>query len=282
MKFAKIDRGNGAEIAMVTDSGLQPLSDRGRPIAAMNDLIALSDEARKSICDAASTGDIVPFGACKVLPPVEPRKFLALGMNFAKHAEEARQLGIAVPNNMVWFNKQTSCLNGPYGDIEKSVTEKLDYEVELGVVIGKAAKSVKAQDALDHIFGYLVVNDVSARDWQMHSATITMGKSFDTHGPVGPWIVTKDEIPDPNNLSLYSKVNGEIRQQSTTADFIYKVQDQIEYLTTAFTLEPGDLIATGTPEGVGIARNPPALLDIGDIVECGVEGIGEIRNRVVA
>jgi 2-keto-4-pentenoate hydratase/2-oxohepta-3-ene-1,7-dioic acid hydratase in catechol pathway len=148
------------------------------------------------------------------------------------------------------------------------------------VVIGRAAKGVKAADALDHVFGYLVANDVSARDWQRHSPTFTMGKSFDTHGPIGPWIVTADEIPDPQALALRCLVNGEIRQQSNTSDMSFSVAEQIEYLSTAFTLEPGDLLATGTPEGVGAGMKPPRFLQPGDVVRCEIDGIGAIENRV--
>lgn len=162
------------------------------------------------------------------------------------------------------------------------MTAKLDYEVELGVVIGRPAKGVKAADALDHIFGYVVANDVSARDWQRHTPTFTIGKSFDTHGPIGPWLVTADEIADPQNLDLRCLVNGQVRQENNTANMIYSIAEQIEYLSTAFTLEPGDLIATGTPEGVGAALEPPVFLQPGDVVRCEVEGIGAIENRVIA
>jgi 2-keto-4-pentenoate hydratase/2-oxohepta-3-ene-1,7-dioic acid hydratase in catechol pathway len=148
------------------------------------------------------------------------------------------------------------------------------------MVIGKRAKGVKAADALAHVFGYLVANDVSARDWQFHSPTFTMGKSFDTDGPIGPWIVTADEIADPQALDLSCHVNGERRQASNTALMLHPIAKQIEYLSTAFTLEPGDLIATGTPEGVGVGMDPPNFLKPGDVVRCEVEGIGVIENKV--
>jgi 2-keto-4-pentenoate hydratase/2-oxohepta-3-ene-1,7-dioic acid hydratase in catechol pathway len=147
-------------------------------------------------------------------------------------------------------------------------------------VIGAKAKSVGRDKAAAHIFGYTVANDVSARDWQQHSPTFTMGKSFDTHGPIGPWIVTADEIADPHGLAIRCSVNGEIRQQADTGDLIHDVWDQIAYLSTAFTLEPGDLIATGTPSGVGIGMQPPQFLKRGDIVRCEIDGIGAIENRV--
>jgi 2-keto-4-pentenoate hydratase/2-oxohepta-3-ene-1,7-dioic acid hydratase in catechol pathway len=217
-----------------------------------------------------------------LLAPIEnPGKYLAIGMNYAKHLAEADKLGIARVGHQVWFNKQTTCLVGPYDDIDPGVTEKLDYEVELGVVIGRRAKRLSEADAAAYVFGYFVANDVSARDWQFHSPTFTMGKSFDTHGPIGPWIVTADEIADPHALGLRAYVNGELRQESNTSYMLANVWQQIAYLSTAFTLEPGDLIATGTPEGVGIGRIPPCFLQRGDVVRCEIDGIGAIENRVM-
>jgi 2-keto-4-pentenoate hydratase/2-oxohepta-3-ene-1,7-dioic acid hydratase in catechol pathway len=217
----------------------------------------------------------------ELLAPIErPGKYLAIGMNYKKHLEEAASIGVPAPKQQLWFNKQTSCLSGPYDDIDPGVTEKLDYEVELGVVIGMPAKRVSAERAHQHIFGYFVANDVSARDWQFHSPTFTLGKSFDTHGPIGPWIVTADEVADPQTLDLRCLVNGVIRQSSNTREMIYDIAAQIEYLSTAFTLESGDLIATGTPEGVGVGMKPPLFLKAGDRVRCEIDGIGAIENRV--
>ena len=218
-----------------------------------------------------------------MLAPLErPEKFLAIGMNYRKHIEEAKRLGVAAPTNQFWFNKQTSCIVGPFADTDPGVSEALDYEVELGVVIGKQAKHVSAENAKDYVFGYLVCNDISARDWQTHAPTFTVGKSFDTHGPIGPWIVTADEIPDPHTLGLRCFVNGELRQDGNTAELVYSVWDQISYLSTAFTLNPGDLLATGTPSGVGVAMIPPRFLQPGDVVRCEVDGIGAIENRVIS
>jgi 2-keto-4-pentenoate hydratase/2-oxohepta-3-ene-1,7-dioic acid hydratase in catechol pathway len=217
----------------------------------------------------------------RLLPPIErPGKYLAIGMNYAKHLEEADKLGVARSKYQTWFNKQTSCLSGPYDAIDPGVTEKLDYEVELGVVIGDPAKRVGEADGKSHVFGYFVANDVSARDWQFHTPTFTMGKSFDTHGPIGPWIVTAEDVPDPHSLDLRAYVNGELRQQSNTRQMIHNIWAQIAYLSTAFTLDTGDLIATGTPEGVGIGRDPPVFLKPGDVVRCEIDGIGAIENRV--
>ena len=231
--------------------------------------------------DAAAATDTVALADVRLLAPIErPSKYLAIGMNYAKHLEEADKLGVARAKYQVWFNKQVSCIAGPYDEIEPGVTEKLDYEVELGAVIGKRAKGVSEYDAKGYVFGYLVANDVSARDWQFHTSTFTMGKSFDTHGPIGPWIVTADDVPDPHALDLRAYVNGELRQSNNTGNMIANLWQQIAYLSTAFTLEPGDLIATGTPEGVGIGMEPPVFLQPGDVVRCEIDGIGAIENRV--
>jgi 2-keto-4-pentenoate hydratase/2-oxohepta-3-ene-1,7-dioic acid hydratase in catechol pathway len=241
--------------------------------AALDKIQAFADSSTESIAVA----DV------RLLAPIErPGKYLAIGMNYAKHIEEAKRLGVPTPTMQFWFNKQTSCLSGPFDDIDPGVTEQLDYEVELGVVIGQPAKGVSEADARNHVFGYVIADDVSARDWQKHSPTFTMGKSFDTHGPIGPWIVTADEIPDPHALKLRCLVNAEVRQDSHTSELVYNVWQQISYLSTAFTLEAGDLIATGTPSGVGIGMNPPRFLQPGDVVRCEVEGIGAIENRVSA
>ena len=216
----------------------------------------------------------------RLLAPLRPGKYLAIGMNYRAHVQESASLGIETPKRQFWFNKQTTCVCGPYDDIDPGVSEQVDYEVELGVVIGSAAKRVPAERAHEHIFGYVVVNDVSARDWQFHSPTFTVGKSFDTHGPIGPWIVTADEIADCHKLDLRCLVNGELRQSSNTSQLIHSVYQQIEYLSTAFTLESGDLLATGTPEGVGVARKPPVFLRAGDVVRCEIEGLGAIENRI--
>ena len=284
MKIARFDAGAGPQLGIVDQGAVVPLSTLGRGESEMIALIEAGPEALAQIAAAlaAGQGTRIALDTVTLLAPLRPRKFLGLGMNYRRHADEARALGIAVPDNQLWFNKQTSCVNDPYGELVRGVTEKLDYEVELGVVIGRPAKSVGEAAAMDHVFGYLVVNDVSARDWQFHTMTFTMGKSFDTHGPIGPWIVTADEIPDPNGLDISCSVNGEVRQSSNTEQFIHSIPAQIAYLSTAFTLEPGDILATGTPEGVGAALQPQRFLQPGDVVRSEIAGIGVIENRVVA
>lgn len=281
MKLARFEAGEGVRLGAVEGDAIADLTGAGLPYSTMLALVAAGEAglaaARKALAEAAR----VPLSSVRLLAPIErPGKYLAIGMNYQKHLEESERIGVGAPKQQLWFNKQVSCLNDPYGDIEPGVTEKLDYEVELGIVIGKRAKGVKAADALDYVFGYFVANDVSARDWQFHSPTFTMGKSFDTHGPIGPWIVTADEIADPQALDLSCHVNGERRQASNTALMLHPIAKQIEYLSTAFTLEPGDLIATGTPEGVGVGMDPPNFLKSGDVVRCEVERIGVIENRV--
>jgi 2-keto-4-pentenoate hydratase/2-oxohepta-3-ene-1,7-dioic acid hydratase in catechol pathway len=287
MKLVRFDAGAGARCGVVTSdsSGAQGVVDLAASGCAYTDIMAIINGGSAALAAVANTvSGTTPRHALtdvRLLAPIpKPGKYLAIGMNYKKHADEARRLGVAVPEHQLWFNKQTTCVSGPYDDIDPGVTEKLDYEAELGVVIGTKAKSVSKGDALKYVFGYFVANDVSARDWQMHTPTFTMGKSFDTHGPTGPWIVTADEIENPQNLELRCYVNDELRQSTNTSDMVHSIADQIHYLTTAFTLEPGDLIATGTPSGVGIAMNPQVFLQAGDVVRCVVDGIGEIENRV--
>jgi 2-keto-4-pentenoate hydratase/2-oxohepta-3-ene-1,7-dioic acid hydratase in catechol pathway len=280
MKLLRFDDGGAAQLGVVRGDDIVVLD--GWP--SMTAIIAGGAEALADVRRQQAAGDrAVPLEGARLLAPIErPGKYLAIGMNYRKHLEEAKKLGQPTPTNQFWFNKQTSCVVGPYDDIRPGVTEMLDYEAELGVVIGKAAKSVSEGNAQSHVFGYLVANDVSARDWQRHSPTFTMGKSFDTHGPIGPWIVTADEIPNPHALKLRCLVNGDVRQDSDTSELIYNIWQQIAYLSTAFTLEPGDLLATGTPHGVGVGMQPPQFLKLGDVVRCEVEGVGAIENRVAA
>lgn len=282
MKLARFEAGEGVRLGAVEGDEIADLTGAGLPYATMLALVAAGEAGLAAASKALAGATRAPLSSVRLLAPIErPSKYLAIGMNYQKHLEESERIGVGAPKQQLWFNKQVSCLNDPYGDIEPGVTEKLDYEVELGIVIGKRAKRVKAADALDYVFGYFVANDVSARDWQFHSPTFTMGKSFDTHGPIGPWIVTADEVADPQTLDLSCHVNGEQRQASNTALMLHPIAKQIEYLSTAFTLEPGDLIATGTPEGVGVGMEPPNFLKPGDVVRCEVEGIGVIENRVV-
>ncbi len=281
MKLLRYDYDGAVHLGAVIGDRIAPLDGLG--FSTMLSLIEAGPQALEDVRGLIASAPSGPaLKAVKLLAPVEkPGKYLAIGMNYAKHLEEADKLGVARSKHQTWFNKQTTCLSGPYDNIDPGVTEKLDYEVELGAVIGRSAKGVDEADAKDHVFGYFVANDVSARDWQFHTPTFTMGKSFDTHGPIGPWIVTADEIADPHALELRCYVNGELRQKSNTGAMVHNLWAQIAYLSTAFTLESGDLIATGTPEGVGVGMDPQVFLQPGDVVRCEIDQIGVIENRVI-
>ena len=284
MKFLRFQDGSKVCLGALEGETIIALDPISQDYPTMLSIIAGGEAALARVREVVARRErTVRLVDVRLLAPLErPGKFLAIGMNYRKHIAESERLGVPKPQQQYWFNKQTSCISGPFDDIVTSVTEKLDYEVELAAVIGLPAKGVDAQNAHQHVFGYTVCNDVSARDWQFHSPTFTMGKSFDTHGPIGPWIVTADEIADPHALGLRCSVNGELRQENNTSEMVFSLWEQIEYLSTAFTLESGDLIATGTPEGVGVAMNPQAFLQPGDVVRCEVDGIGAIENRVVA
>jgi 2-keto-4-pentenoate hydratase/2-oxohepta-3-ene-1,7-dioic acid hydratase in catechol pathway len=204
-------------------------------------------------------------------------KFICIGLNYADHAAES---GLQVPPEPVIFMKATSAICGPNDPILiPRTSEKTDWEVELGVVIGKRAKYVTETQALDHVAGYCVVNDVSERAFQTERAgQWTKGKSCDNFGQTGPWLVTRDEIPDPQNLAMWLKVNGQIMQNGSTRTMVYGVAHVVSYLSQFFTLHPGDIISTGTPPGVGMGMKPPRYLKVGDVVELGIDGLGTQRQ----
>ena len=282
MKILRFQDGSEAQVGVLRDVRVVPLVSLRARFPTVRSIVAGGPAALDQVREAvAATSHDLPLRTLKLLAPIErPGKYLAIGMNYKKHVEESARAGVSAPLQQMWFNKQTTCISGPYDEIDAGVTERLDYEAELGVVIGRNAKGISVEQARDFVFGYFVANDVSARDWQFHSPTFTIGKSFDTHGPIGPWIVTADELPDPHDLALKCFVNGELRQSTNTGGMIYNIWAQIHYLSTAFTLEAGDLLATGTPEGVGAGMNPPQLLKSGDVVRCEIDGIGAIENRV--
>jgi 2-keto-4-pentenoate hydratase/2-oxohepta-3-ene-1,7-dioic acid hydratase in catechol pathway len=212
-------------------------------------------------------------------PVTRPGKILALGLNYRDHAAEAN---MALPEVQTWFSKMTSSVNGPYDPVNMpAVSDKLDYEAELAFVIGRRTKHATREQARAAIAGYCCANDVSVRDWQLRTSQFVVGKSFDTHCPFGPWIVTADEIADPQNLRIRATVNGESRQDSNTREMVFDVYAMVEHLSQAMTLEPGDLILTGTPAGVGAVRNPRLYMKAGDVVRVEIEGIGHIENRIV-
>ena len=208
-------------------------------------------------------------------------KFICIGLNYADHAEES---GMALPDEPVIFFKATSSINGPDDDIEIPRTSvKSDWEVELGVVIGKHTKYVSKEEAMNHIAGYCVVNDLSERDFQLHrSGQWVKGKSCDTFGPIGPWLVTRDEVADPQNLAMYLEVNGHRYQDGSTKTMHFDVATVISHLSQFMSLQPGDVISTGTPPGVGMGQKPETYLKPGDKIELGVEGLGVQTQKVVA
>ena len=208
-------------------------------------------------------------------------KFVCIGLNYADHAAES---GMALPEEPVIFFKATSAIMGPNDDVEiPRHSVKTDWEVELGVVIGKAAKYIPESEALDHVAGYCVINDLSERDFQLHrSGQWVKGKSADTFGPIGPWMVTRDEVPDPQNLAMYLKVNGHRYQDGSTKTMHFDVATIVSHLSQFMSLQPGDVISTGTPPGVGMGQKPETYLKPGDVIELEIEGLGKQRQNVGA
>ena len=238
-------------------------------------------EKAKTLCK----GDVkrIPLSDIELKAPIaRPPKIIAIGLNYSDHLEEVKAAGreMEKPKVPMIFNKQSLSATGPYSEVhDPSVSEMLDFEGELTVVIGKKCRHVSKEDAHKVIAGYTIANDLSVRDWQLRVPTFTIGKSFDTHCPFGPSIVTPDEISDPHNLDLKTLVNGEERQSSNTKYLMFNCFDLIEHLTTAFTLEPGDLILTGTPGGVGVVEGK--FLKQGDVVRIEISELGFIENKVI-
>lgn len=227
---------------------------------------------------AAPAGGRDDFAAARVLPPLAPGKILAIGRNYLEHA---RELNNEAPAEPLVFAIMPSAVIGD-GDViewESDLTSQVDWEGELAVIIGKTARRVSREAALDYVFGYTVANDVSARDLQTRDKQWTRAKGLDTFCPIGPCIVTADEIADPQDLRIVTKVNGAEKQRASTADMIFNTRELIEYLSRAFTLHPGDIILTGTPSGVGKAADPPQFLGDGDVVSVEIAGIGKLTNR---
>lgn len=280
MKIVRFTESGRTRIGKLSGDRVIDLSGVAGVTDSMRHMLSVLNTLRPAL--EAVSAPAYPLDQVRLETPInDPQKYLAIGLNYKAHSEEARAAGIPIPTSQLWFNKQVSCLTGPYDPIiYPNVIEQLDYEIELGVVIGQRCRNVKAQDARAVIAGYLVTNDVSARDWQKRSPTFTLGKSFDSHGPIGPWLTTADEIADPLKLEMRLSVNGQTRQKMTTGDMIYDIYQQIEYLSTVMTLEPGDILATGTPSGVGVALGK--LLEVGDVVRAEIDQLGHIENRVMA
>jgi 2-keto-4-pentenoate hydratase/2-oxohepta-3-ene-1,7-dioic acid hydratase in catechol pathway len=247
----------------------------------MIDLIRDWDQLKPDLEKRAAAGGGVPLTSVRLEAPVQrPGKIFAIGLNYADHIAESK---METPQRQVWFTKAQTSVNGPYADIQIAKgTMTNDYEVELVAIIGKGGKHVSADDAAGAIFGYCVGNDVTERMWQHGGPQWSLGKSFDTHAPMGPWIVTADEVGDPHSLGLRCYVNGQQRQKSNTEHLVFNIWSQIEHLSIGMTLEPGDCLFTGTPGGVGAAMDPRQFLQIGDIVRCEIDGLGHIEGTMVA
>ncbi|MDB5456537.1 MAG: fumarylacetoacetate hydrolase [Caulobacter sp.] len=285
MKLASFHDGGSTRIGLVEGDEIVDLATGDDRLPSdLIPLIAAGEDGRAAISRAADRARRLPLSSVRLGPPIaSPRKFLGLALNYRSHIEELRAQGVAIPEHQIWFNKQVTALNGPYEPIHlPRASSQLDYEGELAIVIGKRARHVRGREARSIIAGFMVCNDVSVRDWQRRSPTGTLGKSFDTHGPVGPWLTTIDEAPEPEGLNIKTWVDGELRQNGDTSEMTYSFEAMIEELTTVFTLEPGDILTTGTPRGVGGGFHPPRFLTVGQSVKVAIEGLGHIENTVIA
>jgi 2-keto-4-pentenoate hydratase/2-oxohepta-3-ene-1,7-dioic acid hydratase in catechol pathway len=285
MKLVTFRHGAATRVGVVAGDAIVDLADADPQLP--RDLIGLLAAGAPALDAVRSAADrrgarIALAEATLCAPVLRPPKFLAIGLNYADHIAEARPAGYQQADAPIFFNKQSTCAIGDRAPIHLPRTShRLDYEGELAFVIGRACRHVPRERAHEVVAGFTIVNDVSVRDWQRRTPTMTMGKSFDTHGPMGPWLVTPDEIGDPHALAIRTWVNDELRQDSNTKHLIYDCWAQIEHLTTAFTLEVGDVISTGTPAGVGGAMNPPKWLRAGDTVRIEIENIGTLENPVI-
>jgi 2-keto-4-pentenoate hydratase/2-oxohepta-3-ene-1,7-dioic acid hydratase in catechol pathway len=282
MKLATFNHNGMTRIGVVDDDTIVDLTAAAPELPReMTAFLAAGGTALERAHGATknSTHRIKLASAKLEAPIARPPEFLAIGLNYSDHIEESK---MKKPEFPIFFNKQSSCVTGPYDPIHlPRVSQALDYEGELGFVISRRCRHVARDRAHEVIGGYLIVNDVSVRDWQRKAQTMTLGKSFDTHGPIGPWIVTPDEIGDPHRLDLRTLVNGEQRQHSNTKNLIFNCYEQVETLSTVFTLLPGTIISTGTPGGVAAAMNPQKWMKAGDVVRIEIEKIGHLENHVI-
>lgn len=281
MKLATFSHRGLVRTGIVVDGRMIDTTAAGMP-PDMLSLLQLGEEGMRRLRELARDGAAPSLAMSEVrleAPVRRPPKYLAIALNYAEHISETQ---MAKPEFPKFFNKQSTCIAGPHDPIHMPrVSNKLDYEGELGVVIGRRCRHVPRDRAHEVVAGYLVCNDVTVRDWQAKSETFTLGKSFDTHGPIGPWIVTPDEVGDPHDLEFRTLVDGEQRQHSSTRYMLFTIWEQIEVLSTAFTLEVGDIIATGTCAGVGVKMTPRGYLKVGQTCRVEIEKIGAIENPVI-
>jgi len=277
MKLATFDAGAGPQTGIIVD---EEIVATGLP-GTMIDLISSWERLQPELNDIARSGERIALDRVKLLAPVQrPGKIFAIGLNYADHIAESR---MDTPENQVWFTKAVTSINGPFDPVEvPSFAPYVDYEAELVAVVGIGGRNISAENAASHVFGYCVGNDVTERMWQHRTPQWSLGKSFDTHAPIGPWITTADEVPDPHSLGLRCLVNGETRQNSNTKHLVFDIWQQIEHLSQAMTLEPGDVIFTGTPGGIGAAMEPRTFLKPGDVVRCEIEALGAIEAPMIS
>jgi 2-keto-4-pentenoate hydratase/2-oxohepta-3-ene-1,7-dioic acid hydratase in catechol pathway len=267
MRIATVQMHDGAQLAVDVDGAYRRLDFDP-------DLLSLIRAGVDP--QGLAVGDSV---AGELAAPLQPGKIVAIGLNYLDHIRESK---LPQPEHPLVFAKFPSSVTGPNDSIvvDAGLTAQVDWEVELGVIVGRRMRDVGVAAALDHVFGYTVGNDVSARDVQFSESQWTRGKSFDTFCPIGPVVVTPDEIPDPQALALRTRVNGELMQDSSTGEMVFDVAELLSFCSRNFTLEPGDLMLTGTPWGCGYFMDPPRGLELGDVVECEIERIGVLRNAV--
>ncbi|MDQ7090858.1 MAG: fumarylacetoacetate hydrolase family protein [Methylococcales bacterium] len=281
MKLITFTHNQQTRIGAVINNKVIDTLDNPNIATSMIEFLAQGDDALTQIRQQIKTATTyLNLNEVKLLAPIpNPSKFLGIGLNYADHVNETER---SQPEFPVFFNKQPSCIiaHGEAIHLPK-VSDKLDYECELAFVIGKRCRHVPKNKAHLVIAGYTIVNDVTVRDWQIRTPTWTMGKSFDTHGPIGPYLVTADEISDPHQLNLKTWVDGQLRQSSNTAHMLFNCYEMIAYLTTVMTLEPGDIISTGTPAGVGVKMSPRGYLKAGQTVKIEIEKIGILSNPVI-
>ncbi|MGD9647546.1 MAG: fumarylacetoacetate hydrolase family protein [Pirellulales bacterium] len=284
MRFVTYLSERGPRAAGVRDGGYVDLADADASLpSSVRAILEAGDHLASRIEEAVAKGKSIDAGTVALAAPIpDPRKIVCVGLNYADHAHES---GVQPPGEPVVFNKFPTTLTGHLAPIVlPRVSQEVDYEAELVVSIGRTARHVAASQAMSHVAGYMCGHDVSARDWQLRKEgkQWLLGKSFDTFAPCGPWMVTANEIADPHNLRVQFRLNGKTLQDSNTNQFIFQLPTLIEYVSQVCTLEPGDLIFTGTPPGVGFARKPPVFLQPGDIAEVEIEGLGVLRNPVIA
>lgn len=278
MRIARIEGAAGPEyVVQAGDGSWVDLGSLGIHVTTTPELVNAADALAALDVTAMGGGVVDPSF---LAPIVAPGKLMAIGLNYADHI---RETGSKAPANPILFMKANTSLTGPEDDIvvDPELTAMADYETELTLIIGRQTKGISEADARGAVFGYTVANDVSARDCMKADGQLVRAKSFDTYCPIGPWITTADSVPDPQALAVKTLVNGEVRQDSSTAEMIFSIDHLIYFLARGMTLEPGDVMLTGTPHGVGFVMDPPRFLHAGDVVECEVEGLGKLRNRVV-